>query len=77
MSTDPASTIITKLGGPDAVATIAGVHLSRVYRWMAPKEAGGTGGTIPQRHHVALIVAARRQGVDLRADEFLSMEAAQ
>lgn len=69
----PAHSIIEKLGGPAAVAAIANVHLSRVYRWMAPKSQGGTGGVIPQRHWPGLLAKARAEGVELSTDEFLPL----
>ncbi|MBR7654848.1 helix-turn-helix domain-containing protein [Brucella intermedia GD04153] len=68
---EPAKTIITTLGGPSAVATIAGVHRTRVSNWMRPKEAGGTGGVIPFKHVPALIGAAREKGISISADDFL------
>lgn len=68
---EPAQTIVRKLGGPNAVADITGVHRTRVSNWMRPKEAGGTGGTIPFKHVPALIAAAKDAGVELQADDFL------
>lgn len=72
---EPAQTIVKKLGGPNAVAEIAGVHRTRVSNWMRPKEAGGTGGMIPFKHVPALIAAASAQGVELKADDFLPTSA--
>ena len=68
---EPARTIVEKLGGPNAVAGIAKVHRTRVSNWMRPKEAGGTGGQIPFKHVPALLAAAREQGKELSADDFL------
>lgn len=68
---EPAASIIKLLGGDTAVANIAGVHRTRVANWKRPKEAGGTGGAIPFRHVPALIAAAKSQGKDLSADDFL------
>lgn len=68
---EPASSIIRKLGGPNVVASIAGVHRTRVSNWMRDKEAGGTGGTIPMRHMRTLLDAAQARGVPLSADEFV------
>jgi hypothetical protein len=72
---DPARSIIASLGGPDAVRGITGRHLSRIYRWMYPKEAGGSGGLIPLTEARKLIDAARERGVPLTADDFLPREA--
>lgn len=68
---EPARSIIEKLGGPSAVARIAGVHRTRVSNWSRAKEVGGTGGTIPFKHVPALLSAAENIGVVLSADDFL------
>lgn len=68
---EPAQSIIRKLGGPNVVAEIAGVHRTRVSNWARPKESGGTGGTIPFRHVPKLIEAAHERGVEISADDFL------
>lgn len=67
---DPAKSIIGKFGGPDPVARITGKHISRVYRWMHPKERGGTGGVIPQADAQKLLAHARSEGIDLDPREF-------
>lgn len=69
---EPAQTIIEKLGGATAVATITGVHRTRVYGWMYPKERGGTGGTIPIKHAQKLLQYAEAEGVNITADEFFT-----
>ncbi len=74
---EPASTIIKKLGGPNQVAEVAGVHRTRVYNWARPKEAGGTGGSIPFKHVPALIEFAVSRNVELSADDFLPRQAAE
>ena len=68
---EPAGTIVTKLGGPSIVAGIALVHRTRVSNWMRPKEKGGTGGLIPQRYHRTLLDYAASNSIALTADEFL------
>lgn len=68
---EPARTIISRLGGPNKVSAIAGVHRTRVSNWARKKQDGGTGGVIPFKHVPALIAAARDMGVDLSADDFL------
>lgn len=70
---DPAKTIIAALGGVEAVAKITGKHVSRVYRWMASKERGGTDGLIPIEQALKLLRHARTNGVPLSADDFLPL----
>ena len=74
---EPARSIIQSLGGPNAVAEIAGVHRTRVSNWMRRKDAGGTGGMIPFKHVPALIEAASERGIPLSADDFLPRVAAE
>lgn len=73
---EPASIIVSRLGGPSVVARVAGVHRTRVSNWMRPKEKGGTGGRIPQDHHRALLEYARELGVELAAEDFIPGERA-
>jgi hypothetical protein len=69
---EPASSIIRKLGGPSKVAAIVGVHRTRVSNWMRAKDSGGTGGTIPQTHHLTILRAAASMGVEgITGDSFL------
>ena len=68
---DPATAIIRKLGGEAKVAWIVGTALSAPYRWQYEKSRGGTGGSIPQAHHRALLDYAHAQGIALTAEEFL------
>lgn len=72
MSTDhlePARSVIAKFG-IEKVAELTGKHVSRVYRWMYPKERGGTGGLIPQPDALTLMVFARANGIDLKPSDF-------
>lgn len=73
---EPAHSIISKLGGDTAVASIAGVHRTRVANWKRPKASGGTGGAIPFKHVPALIAAAAERGIQLDANDFLPVAAA-
>lgn len=68
----PAHSIIAKLGGPSAVAGIVGIHRTRVSNWKRPREVGGTGGLIPQRHIPDLLAYARQHGIELTADDFFA-----
>lgn len=70
---DPAKSIIAKIGGVDVVASVTGKHISRVYRWMYPKERGGTGGLIPQVEAIKLLSHARSNSIDLDAEEILGV----
>lgn len=69
---EPAKTIIKRLGGEAKVAEITGTAFTAPYRWQHPREKGGTGGTIPQKHHRTLIDYARANGIPLSTDEFLA-----
>jgi len=73
---EPAQSIITKLGGPSVVAREVGVHRTRVSNWSRPREKGGTGGLVPQKHHRALLDLAQQQGVELSAADFLPLREA-
>lgn len=66
--------IIKKFGGPQVVAKICGVDVSRVYRWTYPKgRRHGTGGLIPLNHQHTLLSAAVERGVDLSPDDFFNL----
>jgi len=66
---EPARSVVAKLG-TRVVAEVTGKHVSRIYRWMAPREKGGTGGFIPHEDANALIEYARAEGVDLSPGDF-------
>ena len=66
-----AERIVTLLGGTTRVAAIAGVHRTRVWNWTKPRERGGTGGVIPQKHIRPLLDHARQHGIPLSLDDFL------
>lgn len=68
---NPAESIIEKLGGPSEVSREVGVHRTRVSNWKRPRDCGGTGGLIPQKHIPALLLLAKRKGIDLGAEDFL------
>lgn len=74
MSTS-ADIIISLLGGPSRVAEIVSVHRTRVSNWKRPRDCGGTGGIIPQRHIPKLLAYARQNNIALSADDFLAGEA--
>lgn len=66
---EPAHSVIRKIGIAK-VAEVTGKHVSRVYRWMYPKENGGTGGLIPQPDARLLLEYARSAGIELSAEDF-------
>lgn len=67
---DPARSVIAKIG-IEKVARLTGKHRSRIYRWMYPKERGGTGGLIPYDVVVVLRAYVEDAGIDLTADDFM------
>ena len=73
---NPASVIIEKLGGVEAVAAVCAVDISRVYRWTYDKSSGGTDGRIPTRHQQTILDHARARGLDLSPADFFASEAA-
>lgn len=68
---DPASSVISKLGGPGAVSAVVGIHRTRVSNWQRPRAKGGTDGLIPQGYHLQLIDYAQARGIMLTAEDFL------
>lgn len=70
---DPAQTIIQLFGGEAAISRITGAAPSAPYRWKASRERGGTGGTIPQRYHLALVEHAKANNIRLRPEHFLGL----
>lgn len=67
---EPATSIIARFGGADAVREITGASRTRVYRWKLPKEKGGTDGRIPREPAEKLLEHARKEGIAFSADEF-------
>lgn len=73
---EPAKSIIAKAGGVETVAGITGKHISRIYRWMQPREKGGTGGVVPHDDATKLLQHAAATGVDLKPSDFFTGVAA-
>lgn len=81
---EPAYSLILKFGGPEgklsrgieAVAQITGADPTRVYRWMRSREAGGTGGMIPNRHVEKLLAHARKKRLSVEPGDFFGARAA-
>lgn len=61
---EPAFSVLEKLGGKSAVAAELGVSPSTLSRWCQPVPAG-TGGLIPQRHWGALLELSKKRRVNL------------
>nr|CBI82162.1 hypothetical protein B11C_40017 [Bartonella schoenbuchensis R1] len=60
------------MGGVRRVSQLLGVHRTRVYVWLRPVSKGGTGGRIPIKHIPLLLSEAKRIGVPIKAEDFLS-----
>lgn len=81
---NPAYGVIVRFGGPEgklsqgiaAVARITGSTESWVYRWMLPRQRGGTDGRIPSKAQGKLFEYARKKQVPLGAEDFFSARAA-
>jgi hypothetical protein len=72
MSCEPAKTVIDKCGGPQKVAEVTGRDVSRVYRWMYPRDRGGTGGIIPHDEATTLLAWAPTASVPLSPADFFA-----
>lgn len=70
MDPNSAQRVIEKCGGHDVVAGWLKVSTTSVYRWTYPKDKGGTGGVIPQKHWQALIQKAASDGIELTVEDF-------
>lgn len=68
---EPASRIISALGGPSVVAEAIGIHRTRVSMWQAPRSRGGTNGLVPYRHIQKLMEFAQQKGVSLSPADFI------
>lgn len=73
---EPANTILTRLGGPTAVAKFIGVHRVTVSKWQSSRASGGTGGMIPMRQIPQLMEMARSLGIALDGNDFLPFKEA-
>ena len=71
---EPAYSVIEKLGGKTSVADRLGLDKSTLSRWCQPQPAG-TGGLIPQRYWPRLIEMAREQRVRISLKELAAIEA--
>ena len=67
---DPAKTVIARMGGASRVSEITGRNIATVYRWMNPRERGGTDGIIPHEDARKLLECAEKNGLDLVHSDF-------
>lgn len=67
---EPAYTVIEKLGGKTAVASELGLAPSTLSRWCQPSP-DGTGGVIPQKHWQALLAYAKKQRIPLTVSDLV------
>lgn len=74
MTETPASRVIAKLGGPEAVAAILRVHVTRVFAWRRERGKSGVAGRIPTQHQQVLLDHARAHDIDLKPDDFFDPE---
>lgn len=68
---NPAKSVIAKIG-LEKVREITGKDVSRVYRWMYPKERGGTGGRVPQDDAEKLLAYAKKNAIELTPADFFA-----
>lgn len=66
--------VIRKLGGPVRVAELLGTTRQAIYKWTYPRDRGGTGGYIPARRQLELMIVARMNGIELSKDDFFPQE---
>ena len=77
----PAHHVIRKFGGPDGklsigiklVAQVTGANPTTVYRWMLPRERGGTDGLIPVRQQKKLFEYATENHLPLASAGFFDV----
>lgn len=66
----PASHVITKCGGVEAVMKLTGRSRSAIHRWTYPAERGGLDGRVPFRAACELLQAAQEGRCDLAPEDF-------
>lgn len=80
---EPAHSVIRKFSGPDGklstgiklVSEITGADPTRVYRWMRPREKGGTDGIIPSKAQMRLFEHAKKENIALSPSDFFEVAA--
>lgn len=71
---EPASTIIKRLGGEARASQITGTSAATPYKWQYPRSAKGTGGTIPLRHHRAILEYSKAHRLGITAEDLQPCE---
>jgi transposase len=77
---EPAHTVIRKFAvngklssGIDLISEITGSDRTSVYRWMRPKEKGGTGGLVPTKQQPKLLEYAKENRLALATADFFGV----
>lgn len=75
----PATKVIKAFGGVRPLARLlkdAGhqVSPSTICRWDKPADIGGRGGLIPSRHHRILLRLAKKNHIDLKAEDLVDAD---
>ena len=60
----PADIVVARLG-MEAVMEVTELTRGQIRRWNYPKEKGGHDGSVPPRHHEALLAKARASSIEL------------
>lgn len=71
MRRSPAEHVIRVFGGVRATARAIGRAHTAVVLWRKPKAEGGTGGKIPNAAITVIADLARRQKLDITADDLI------
>ena len=66
----PAELVLALLGYA-GVREACSVDRTTAWRWTRPRAQRGTDGTIPRRHHAALLEYASAHGIELTAADLL------
>lgn len=67
---NPAFDIVYKIGGVKIVADLLGINTQQVYKWFKPKSKGGTGGSIPPKHHIKLLEHCKENRLGINLADF-------
>lgn len=65
---EPARSIVRRLGGVSATASIIGVYPSSVSRWMTKD---GTAGMVPQKHWKDILKHAAERNIKITLEDLL------
>jgi transposase len=65
-----AQRVINKCGGVRNVSRMLCISTKAVYKWCTATRYGGTGGLIPVRRQLELMIAAKAHGIELKPEDF-------